>query len=314
VKENSGKKTPGVDGEVWDDPEQKAHALHTPRRRGYQARPLRRVYIPKGNSDKMRPLGIPTIRDRAMQAWPAGEWIQQLNPLLRGWTLYHRHAHSSRTFAYVDRVLRNCLWRWARRRHRRRTWAWIGQRYFPRRAEGATVFRGVATDKAGRKKAVFLFHPPQQRIRRHVLIRGEANPFDPECEEYFEQRSLRGMANLTGPKPAALFVAEATRMASSLRPTVDAAAWLPDAPPSLAGIRGVRIRHTIWNCFTPTVIGRSIVRVVPWIKPRLRWRRRLQRLEPYAVKVARTVLRGGGDGNVTSLPDPQASEVRGDAQ
>jgi hypothetical protein len=40
----------------------------------------------------------------------------------------------------------------------------------------------------------------------------------------------------------------------------------------------------------------------------------LQRLEPYAVKVARTVLRGGGDGNVTSLPDPQASEVRGDAQ
>ncbi len=68
VTENSGNKTPGVDGEVWDDPEQKAHALHTLRRRGYQAQPLRRVYIPKSNSDKMRPLGIPTIRDRAMQA------------------------------------------------------------------------------------------------------------------------------------------------------------------------------------------------------------------------------------------------------
>ena len=68
VTENSGSKTPGVDGEVWDDPEQKAHALHTLRRRGYQSQPLRRVYIPKGNSDTMRPLGIPTIRDRAMQA------------------------------------------------------------------------------------------------------------------------------------------------------------------------------------------------------------------------------------------------------
>ena len=31
--------------------------------------------------------------------------------------------------------------------------------------------------------------------------------------------------------------------------------------------------------------------------------RRLPRLEPYAVKVARTVLRRGGDGNAASLPD-----------
>ena len=126
-------------------------------------------------------------------AWTAGELIQQLNPLLRGWTLYHRHAHSSQTFAFMDRVLRNCLWRWARRRHRHRTWAWIRQRYFPRQANGARVFRGVATDKTGRKKAVYLFHPTRQRKVRHVLIRGEANPFDPVWEQYFERRRLRGM-------------------------------------------------------------------------------------------------------------------------
>src|ERR1019366_1334838 len=70
------------------------------------------------------------------------------------------------------------------------------------------------------------------------------------------------------------------------------------------GDTGARMWLTIWNCFTPTAIGRSIVRVYPWIKPGLRWRRRLQRLEPYAVKVACTVLRGGGDVNVSSLPDP----------
>jgi RNA-directed DNA polymerase len=67
VTENQGKKTPGVDGETWSTPEAKSHALLSLKRRGYQPLPLRRVYIPKSNG-KMRPLGIPTMRDRAMQA------------------------------------------------------------------------------------------------------------------------------------------------------------------------------------------------------------------------------------------------------
>jgi RNA-directed DNA polymerase len=67
VTENQGKRTPGVDGEIWKTPAAKVRATLSLKRRGYQPQPLRRVYIPKSNG-KLRPLGIPTMTDRAMQA------------------------------------------------------------------------------------------------------------------------------------------------------------------------------------------------------------------------------------------------------
>ena len=67
VTENQGKKTPGVDGETWSTPESKAEAVLSLKRKGYPPKPLSRVFIPKANG-KMRPLGIPTMKDRAMQA------------------------------------------------------------------------------------------------------------------------------------------------------------------------------------------------------------------------------------------------------
>ena len=67
VTENSGKRTAGVDGEVWNGTKAKFQAIQQLRRRGYRPKPLRRVYILKKNGKK-RPLGIPSMKDRAMQA------------------------------------------------------------------------------------------------------------------------------------------------------------------------------------------------------------------------------------------------------
>lgn len=67
VTENQGKRTAGVDGELWESPERKWAAVGRMNQRGYRPLPLRRIYIPKANGKK-RPLGIPTMRDRAMQA------------------------------------------------------------------------------------------------------------------------------------------------------------------------------------------------------------------------------------------------------
>jgi len=67
VTSNKGKKTPGIDGVLWQGARAKWQAACSLRRRGYHPQPLRRIYIEKKNG-KLRPLSIPIMYDRAQQA------------------------------------------------------------------------------------------------------------------------------------------------------------------------------------------------------------------------------------------------------
>ena len=67
VTTNKGKNTSGVDKRLWSTSASKMKAVLSLTDKCYRAKPLKRVYIAKKGKNKKRPLGIPTMYDRAMQ-------------------------------------------------------------------------------------------------------------------------------------------------------------------------------------------------------------------------------------------------------
>ncbi len=67
TQDNRSKKTAGVDGVKSLTPKQRLALVGQLRLTG-KSRPTRRVWIPKPGKDEKRPLGIPTMYDRALQA------------------------------------------------------------------------------------------------------------------------------------------------------------------------------------------------------------------------------------------------------
>jgi RNA-directed DNA polymerase len=125
----------------------------------------------------------------------AADLIDQLNPKIRGWVNYHRHVVAKRTFSYVDHSIFHSLRRWARRRHPKKSSTWLRKKYYERNRRHNRCFFGERYDDAGQLRKVWLYRAKSTPIKRHIKVQGEANPYDPAYETYFEDREGSHMLN-----------------------------------------------------------------------------------------------------------------------
>lgn len=129
-----------------------------------------------------------TIKKHA--AVPTAALIHTLNPMIRGWAYYHRHVHSLPVFAKVGYHIFCALWRWAKRRHPNKSKKWLKRKYFATVGTYSWVF-SAHSDGDGKKRVSRLVQITQIPYIRHIKIRGQANPYDPDWEMYFERRLLQ---------------------------------------------------------------------------------------------------------------------------
>lgn len=123
-------------------------------------------------------------RIREMRTARQADLVFALNPVIRGWGNYHRVVHASRTFAKLDHLIWQALWKWARRRHPNKGLRWVKRRYY--RTQG---------------KRNWLFGPDGADLKRlstipvggYIKVRSTANPYDPQQEAYFDERLSRQM-------------------------------------------------------------------------------------------------------------------------
>src|SRR5664279_5025511 len=111
----------------------------------------------------------------------------RLNPIIRGWSAYYRHAVSSKVFNSLDDHVWRLTYKWAKFTHPHKSKQWVVPRYF-----GA--FNSARKDRwvfGDRDSGAYLLKFSWANITRHTLVKGWASPDDPTLASYWEARRRR---------------------------------------------------------------------------------------------------------------------------
>ena len=122
--------------------------------------------------------------------------IHLLNPVINGWVNYHKYNVSKVAFRKMDHEIWQCTWKWAKRRHPKKSDHWIVDKYYHNRGNRKWIFgtpTGVLMDN-GEKLFLNLVKATDTKIRRFTKIKANANPFDVKWDEYFEEREALKMS------------------------------------------------------------------------------------------------------------------------
>jgi RNA-directed DNA polymerase len=103
VVSNKGAKTPGLDNVTWKTSRQKMQAALSLKRRGYRTTPLKRIYIPKKQKGEVRPLSIPSMKCRGMQALH----LFALEPIAE--TIADKNSYGFRPLRSTDDAIEQCF-------------------------------------------------------------------------------------------------------------------------------------------------------------------------------------------------------------
>ncbi|CAG5001543.1 hypothetical protein DYBT9275_02687 [Dyadobacter sp. CECT 9275] len=130
--------------------------------------------------------------------------IRQLNPVITGWANYYKSCVASETFRKADSLIFKKLWAWAMRRHPKKGKFWVASKYFRKVKNRNWTFAVDTPDFKSRNEVFSLKRLYDTKILRHVQIKQEANPFDPEWKPYFDQREAYKMLESLGGKKSLL--------------------------------------------------------------------------------------------------------------
>lgn len=118
----------------------------------------------------------------------ASSMVRMLNPMITGWGNYYRHAASSKTFSRTDFEIFKSLWRWAKRRHSKKSKHWVKEKYFKCQHGRDWTFSVTTKAKKSEKDTIFsLKRLADISIKKYIHIKGEANLYDPAYAEYYKR-------------------------------------------------------------------------------------------------------------------------------